>query len=285
MSSDYAEIKASNIQRYGTDIGRIGPTLLAHRYHDRTHFIFELLQNAEDALARRDRWNGSRAVKFTLSDGALRVSHCGLPFSEPNVRGICGILESTKDITSIGRFGIGFKSVYAFTSRPEIHSGEEHFAIDSFVWPERVPAIPLNPEETRFVLPLDLNDQTATLEITKGFQQLGPRVLLFLREIEEVSWSVKDGPAGSYVRDKPQPIGSDARRITVIGQDDGEDEVTEETWLIFSKEARTAEGQKAGYVEIAFALGETKGDKRLSIRPVDNSVLVVFFPCPSGKAA
>ena len=32
--------------------------LLANRYADRTHFIFELLQNAEDALARRDNWEG-----------------------------------------------------------------------------------------------------------------------------------------------------------------------------------------------------------------------------------
>ncbi len=39
--------------RYGTDIGRIGPMLLVDRYDDRTHFIFELLQNVEDALARR----------------------------------------------------------------------------------------------------------------------------------------------------------------------------------------------------------------------------------------
>jgi len=278
MPSDYVAIKTSNIQRYGTDIGRIGPTLLAHRYHDRTHFIFELLQNAEDALARRTDWHGSRAVRFTLADGVLRVSHSGLPFAEPNVIGICGILESTKDLTSIGRFGIGFKSVYAFTSRPEIHSGDEHFAIESFVWPEEAPPIPLEPEETRFILPLNLEDQTAVEEITRGFQQLGPRVLLFLREIEEVSWSVKDGPSGLYVRDSAQTVGANARRITVIGQDHGAEEVTEETWLIFSKQACTPEGQKAGYVEIAFALGESKGDKRVSVRPVDNSALVVFFP-------
>src|ERR1019366_9803400 len=119
MASDYNAIKRANVQRYGTDIGRIGPMLLAHRYHDRTHFIFELLQNAEDALARRGTWAGPRAVNFALSKTALAVSHYGIPFSEPNVRGICGIGESTKDLTSIGHFGIGFKSVYAFTDPGE----------------------------------------------------------------------------------------------------------------------------------------------------------------------
>ena len=64
MACDYQAIRGDNEGRYGTDIGRIGPMLLANRYGDRTHFIFELLQNAEDALARRDDWQGSRAVTF-----------------------------------------------------------------------------------------------------------------------------------------------------------------------------------------------------------------------------
>jgi HSP90 family molecular chaperone len=117
MACDYNAIRTDNKGKYGTDIGRIGPMLLAQRYADRTHFIFELLQNAEDALARRRRgWRGSRAVTFTLESDALRVSHYGEPFDERDVRGICGIAESTKeDFTAIGRFGIGFKSVYAFS--------------------------------------------------------------------------------------------------------------------------------------------------------------------------
>ena len=44
-----------NLKRYGTDIPRIGQMLFVDTYADRTHFIFELLQNAEDAIARRRR--------------------------------------------------------------------------------------------------------------------------------------------------------------------------------------------------------------------------------------
>ena len=98
MTCDYEVIRSENIKRYGTDIGRIGQMLLTDRYDERTHFIFELLQNAEDALARRAGWQGSRAVSFDLTETSLRVSHYGDPFDEADVRGICGIAESTKKL-------------------------------------------------------------------------------------------------------------------------------------------------------------------------------------------
>ena len=179
MTSNYEAIRADNERRYGTDIGRIGPMLLANRYDDRTHFIFEVLQNAEDALAKRGQWEGKRAVEFSLTPKALGVTHFGKPFDEDDVRGICGIGESTKGLTSIGRFGIGFKSVYAFTDSPEIHSGTEHFAIDSFVWPRAVTGDHLPPEQTVIRLPFRSNDSTAVTQILAGLQRLGPRTLLF----------------------------------------------------------------------------------------------------------
>ena len=115
MPADYDLIRADNKRKYGEEISRIGRMLLANRYDDPTHFIFEILQNAEDALKKRDKKDGQRAVEFSLSDDALTISHFGKPFDEQDVLGVCGIGESTKSYTDIGRFGIGFKSVYAFT--------------------------------------------------------------------------------------------------------------------------------------------------------------------------
>lgn len=71
------------------------------------HFIFELLQNAEDELGRRDAWSGLRRVSFDLTPDTLSLSHSGQPFDEVDVHGVCGIVESTKNKLSIGRFGIG----------------------------------------------------------------------------------------------------------------------------------------------------------------------------------
>jgi hypothetical protein len=58
MTVDYGKLRRENEVKYGTDIGRIGGMLLANRYDKRTHFIFELLQNTEDALRRREGWRG-----------------------------------------------------------------------------------------------------------------------------------------------------------------------------------------------------------------------------------
>lgn len=172
MASNYEAICEENRQRYGTDIGRIGPMLLANRYADRAHFIFELLQNAEDALGRRrNDSTGSRKVTFDLAPTRLSLSHFGRPFDEADVCGACGIAESTKDKSSIGRFGIGFKSVYTFANRPEIHSGNEDFAIEDYVQPKWVDRTRRAADETQIVLPLKPNDNTAQQEITAGFQQ------------------------------------------------------------------------------------------------------------------
>ncbi len=70
MTVDYEALSQENREEYGRAIGRIGKMLLEDRYDKRTHFIYEVLQNAEDALRRRPGWVGSRAVNFTPSGRA-----------------------------------------------------------------------------------------------------------------------------------------------------------------------------------------------------------------------
>ena len=268
MASDYQAIRKDNERRYGTEIGRFGQVLLANRYDDRTHFIYELLQNAEDALAKRDGWPGKRSVRFELLECELRVSQFGKPFDEADVRGICGIDESTKDITQIGRFGIGFKSVYAFTDRPEVHSGAEDFGIESFVWPIAAPAIQRETSETIIVMPL--RNPADRGEIEAGLQRLGPNTLLFLRETKEIEWNVEDGLSGLYRRHSDD-LDDCIRRVTVIGQADGQPDA-EQTWLVFSKAMHTSDNELVGHVEVAFSLEHER------VRPIPRSPLVVFFP-------
>ena len=277
MPVDYDAIREKNLKKYGTDIGRIGGMLLAERYDDRTHFIFEVLQNAEDALKRRGELPGKRSVAFSLIDDALTISHYGKPFNEADVRGVCGIGESTKKLTDIGRFGIGFKSVYAFTDTPEIHSGEEHFAIDSYVWPRSVATKPLASEETQIHIPFKGSEESAKDEVLEGLQRIGPRTLLFLREIEEVSWSVDGGHSGHYLRSNEDvPVGG-ARKVQIIGQNDASGDIEEE-WLVFSREV-FSEGTSVGHVETAFALTlDTTNGQSQSVRRVTGFPLVAFFP-------
>ena len=275
MACDYDTIRRDNKHRYGTDIGRIGRMLLANRYGDRTHFIYELLQNAEDALARRTNWQGSRAVSFELGVDSLRVSHFGVPFDEDDIRGVCGIGESTKGLTAIGRFGIGFKSVYAFSNRPEVHSGSDAFAVENFVWPVAVDPVEREQDETVILIPLQKSNDTEKAEIAKGLSRLGATSLLFLQEIEEIHWSVDGTPVGVYLREAVQE-GPDVRRVNVIGQEQGEPD-TDDEWLVFSRPVHTENGKLGGEVELAWLTESTKDGCR-TLRAVKNSPLVVFFP-------
>lgn len=278
MPVDYKSIRSDNKEEYG-NIQRWGKNVFVNRYDDRTHFIFELLQNAEDALAKRgSAWNGKRSVTFSLSSNEITVSHYGKSFDEADVRGVCGIGESTKkELTDIGRFGIGFKSVYAFTDNPEIHSDNERFAIDSYVHPRQVSEISLEPEETIIRIPFRKTEQDAKDKIISSLRNLNTRTLLFLRQIEEIRWEdADDGISGLYMRSKPECVGKIARKIMLMGQDDENGDVEEE-YIVFSKEV-CKESTSVGHVEIAFALETDDDSEQIQVRPATNTELVVFFP-------
>lgn len=273
MPSDYAKLKADNIRRYGEDIGRIGPMLLAHRYDNRAHFIFELLQNAEDALSRRAAAGKVREVTFSLTPTGLSISHFGEPFTSQDVQYICGIGESTAThgLTDIGRFGIGFKSVYAFTDRPEIHSGDENFAIEAYVRPCSITPFVVVPGQTVFRFPFRPGDASAYTQVYEGLAKLDLTTLLFLREIEQINWETLDGMGGTYLREtKRQDPKSIAREVTIIGHPKGQP-LKSADFLVVER-AVTNKGNRAGQVEIAY---QVQGGR---VVPVENATLSVFFP-------
>lgn len=278
MASNYEAICKENRESYGTKGAQKSGKLAAGLYDDRTHFIFELLQNAEDALGRRGERPRSCKVTFTLKPTSLTLSHFGKPFDEADVRSVCDIAESTKNESSIGRFGLGFKSVYTVTDLPEIHSGEEDFAIENYVFPKQLARSERALDETQIILPLKPEDTSAAQDITTGFRHLGPGALLFLRHIDEINWCVEGGASGFYLRNTPVPLGSNVHRIPVIGKEDDRPEV-DQNWLVFHRDVFSAEGYKVGRVEIAFSLVEVKdAPDRWSVQPLARSPLVVYFP-------
>ena len=278
MPCDYEKIKRKNIERYGTDGARKLGEILARLYDKQTHFIFELLQNAEDALARRKEWEGSRAVRFDLNETSLCFSHYGDPFNKDDVSAICDFDESTKEFNEIGEFGIGFKSVYEFTDRPKIHSGSENFEIEKFVMPEGVSTIDRHTDETVIQIPFKDTDadDSANDKIVAGLKCLGASTLLFLREIEGIAWSVEGGASGQYLRESKK-VAPGVRRVTIIGEQEGEHE-TDEEWLVFSSPVTNDDGKQTKPVEIAFSCVEDEDSKSPRIRRIERPPLVVFFP-------
>ncbi|MEG0834916.1 MAG: hypothetical protein RR413_05670 [Christensenellaceae bacterium] len=99
---------------------------------DRTRFIQELLQNADDCV-----YPHGRIPSFTLTqrENSIITEYNEAGFTRANIRSITAIGESTKnrllngDLESIGEKGIGFKTVFASASEVKIYSGEYNFAL------------------------------------------------------------------------------------------------------------------------------------------------------------
>ena len=278
--SDYDAIRQDHKRRYGTDIAEFGPRLFDEQYADPRHFLLELLQNAEDALARRATKPHvtERGVSFDLTADALHVSHCGDPFNPADVKSICGIGKSTKSLENIGRFGLGFKSVYAFTDRPEIHSGPEDFAIESYVWPKAVEGVARKKHETVIVIPRTVG-RADFGALRDGFRtMLSASNLLFLRHIESVRWSAPDGSRAEYLRESKE-VAPEVRHVTIFGGADGATSCIDEEWLIFYRPVRDGE-RAVGRVEIAFLLDSAASNRagQFPIRRLTKSLLYAYFP-------
>lgn len=267
MASNYEAILADNVREYGEGTRHLA--FLGRLYTDRTHFIFELLQNAEDA--------GAKEIRFDLFEDRLEVRHNGRPFNEQDVRGICGVDAGTKaeDLTQIGKFGIGFKSVYAYTRNPEIHSGDEHFRIEHYVRPfQASPAAPGNTWTTLFIFPFDVSGLEPTAcrrEIAERLRNLNARTLLFLRNMGEIEYTLPDHSGGTYLREVTQR--GTAKQVLVIGQNNGSEE--DETWLVFERPVSIPSGEG---VEIAFKLQNSTHDQVEKVVKTDDSPLIVYFP-------
>ena len=174
--------------------------LLTVLYSDKVHFIYELLQNAEDV--------GASKVQFILSADRLEFEHNGNQLFEiEDVESITNIGSSTKvdDVTSIGKFGIGFKAVFAYTSTPEIESGPFHFRIHDMFVPDTDGLAPgsLGVKRTRFVFPFDNPDKSpekASEEIETKLRQLNENALLFLSKIRKIEYRLPNLTTGSLER-------------------------------------------------------------------------------------
>ena len=269
MPSDYNQIREDNIKEYGE--GQRHLSFLEKLYTDRTHFIFELLQNAEDA--------GATKILFELFSDRLEIKHDGRPFNESDVRGICGIGEGekTRDLTKIGEFGIGFKSVYAYTSAPEIHSGDEHLRIEHYVRPSGEKTMELADWcTTVFLLPFKAQVQgNAYDEIAERLRNLSVRTLLFLRRIKEIEYKLENGENGEYLYEEKNR--GSCREVTVIGHNNGQDE--DESWLIFERKVKVPESGRnsAGSVPVEIGFLLENEDQNEKIVKIKNSRLIVSF--------
>lgn len=108
----------SSVSRLQEDVSQ--EAQVAHDYRGR--LVYELLQNADDAM--ESRGGHDDRILFRVTDDALWVANTGRALTEADVRGLCGLGASSKvdaggvRRASIGHKGLGFKSVLEITDAP-----------------------------------------------------------------------------------------------------------------------------------------------------------------------
>lgn len=210
--------------------------LLAGHYSDSNHFVYELLQNAEDAKATR--------VVIEYYEDKLIFYHNGKPFDENDVKGVSSMLMGTKDkndASTIGKFGMGFKSAFKYTYQPEIYSDEEAFRIENYLLPVEMPGTwdyqtekqklcyevssggkftPFASSEhlTKFVIPFAKKKDDGSIvnvagkEVLTKLEGLTGEILLFLTHIKILYWV--DKKTGKYAKIMLSEAENDERLIT-----------------------------------------------------------------------
>ncbi len=182
-------------------------------YSKNAHFIFELIQNAEDnAYIETDPSLSFRLVKTDPSgthgaDGALIVVNNEIGFSPSNAKAICsvgrnGSTKHDKVQGYIGEKGIGFKSVFRITTTPYIVSNGYRFCLPEkdeetglgYIVPRWIENLPdgIDQYKTNIILPLDKQD-FGYEKIEKMLQDIEPETILFLSKLKEIKISTETG--------------------------------------------------------------------------------------------
>lgn len=187
------------------------------KYSDQAHFIYELLQNADDVKAT--------TAKFRLEESGLYFTHNGsIPFTVSNpqneeadtnngtlghINAITSIANSNKTEASIGKFGVGFKAVFQYTQTPHIYDPKIRFKIERFIVPHILDSDLdwRESSETVFFFPFDQKEkhpQESHDEILEKLKALDFPVL-FLSSLKSVSFDAVK-VTGKYTKEITRKI-------------------------------------------------------------------------------
>ena len=196
-------------------------TLADDLYNKHTHFIFELIQNAEDNVYDlRGPYPPYISFRLTKTDptctprskGALIIQNNEIGFQRDNVDAICAVGATTKEQGQgyIGEKGIGFKSVFRVTGNPHIFSNGYHFCLPEYdaetglgyIVPQWIDSPPedLDLSETHIILPLTKAD-FGYEKIKQMLQDIEPETILFLLKLEEIRIKTDTGDNLTILKD------------------------------------------------------------------------------------
>ncbi|XP_047947665.1 protein NO VEIN isoform X1 [Salvia hispanica] len=266
--------ESSMLEKQHARLGRALHCLSQELYSQDSHFILELVQNADDNIYPE---NVEPTLTFILEEKGIVVLNNEHGFSFNNIRALCDVGNSTKKGVNtgyIGKKGIGFKSVFRVTDAPEIHSNGFHIKFDitggqiGFVLPTVIPPCDVdfytrlalegsdhldrNSWKTCIVLPFrsSLLEGFGMNNILSMFSDLHPSLLLFLHRLQCIKF--KNLVDDSFIVMRKEVIGNGIVEVTL-----GNNRMT---WFVASKklvadtirsDAQTTE------ISVAFTLKET----------------------------
>ncbi|KAJ7984929.1 hypothetical protein DPEC_G00359850 [Dallia pectoralis] len=190
-------------ERLGRSLDRLSTEL----YSKDTHFVLELIQNADDNSYLTDE-GLVPALAFVVEKDCVTVLNNETGFQEKNIRAICDVGRSTKGKHKygyIGQKGIGFKSVFKVTDCPEIHSTGFHLRFDKTSGPmgyilphwvddERSLHTQLanhtqlvNHTQTSWTTRIHLPLRSESYQTRNLFHDVHPSLLLFLHRLRSIT--------------------------------------------------------------------------------------------------
>ncbi|MEM8523754.1 MAG: AAA domain-containing protein [Bacteroidota bacterium] len=233
---------------------------IVEKYSEQAHFIYELLQNADDVNATKVRFRLQAEGLYFIHNGTKHFTITppnSIPTGDVNAITSIGFSSKRQDEFKIGKFGVGFKSVFQYTSTPHIYDPNMAFRIRDFIvpeWLEEKDHPVKKAEETLFFFPFDHPKKTAEQsekEIRNRLSKL-QFPLLFLNHLKKIKWDSGEA-AGSYVLEivKQKTIqGIDYQKLTSLIKK-GE-QTTEQQFIKLSKQSH----QQNLPISLVFSLHE-----------------------------
>lgn len=201
LNEDGQRLMRVQQERLGRSLDRLSRDL----YTKDTHFVLELVQNADDnsypehllaALEAGSESEECPSVRFVIEQSGVTVFNNECGFRDKDVRALCDVGRSTKGKHKygyIGQKGIGFKSVFRVTSRPEVHSNSFHLCFDvssgpmGYILPHWCEDTSPDPGwMTKIVLPLKEDMASEAGSLAARFNDIHPSLLLFLHRLRDI---------------------------------------------------------------------------------------------------
>lgn len=284
-------------------ISNLLDTVSSDIYSESQRFIFELIQNADDAASGNEN-----EMQFDFHSDCLIISHNGRPFDETDINAITHAGKGTKesDQSKTGYKGIGFKSVFGKSDKVHVFSNGYNFRFDrkfikqSYngvkmpwqiipIWTDRDEL----PESSRTILSngykvctvVELKNTNGLINDLNELLSNG-KILLFLRRIIRISVSV-DGEHKFSIEKETLKIEKHFDEISIL-----KNNIEASRWIVktfgsipvdteaqseLQQDEKTPDKlKKAKFTEISFAARIEKG--RIKALKGEDSLIFTYLP-------